>query len=123
MAPSLVERRWFPKSQPPTLQIAVALLYWNAVLLLLSGIIGLHFGPVALLALVADVAGGFGVANERRWGYVVALLAALLPFVGFFILSAHTYFGGGFLTLIFDVALVALLLHPMSRGYFKTWFR
>lgn len=125
MARPIVSRRWFPANQPQTLQIAVALLYWNAALTLIGGVFGLHFGPSAIFTLLADVAGAFGVANARRWGYYIAIVAALLPFaflIGAAALGGSLIFGGGFLTLVFDVALVALLLHPMSRGYVKTWF-
>ena len=75
---------------------------------------------------LTNVAGAFGVANERRWGYVVALVAAFLPLLLIaysVIFGGHSYLGGGLLTLIFDLALIALLLHPVSRGYFKIWFR
>src|SRR6185437_8389516 len=80
MARSVATRHWFPQHQPQTLQVAAALLYWNAFLTLIGGIFGLHFGVSALLTLLADVAGGFGVANARKWGYGVAIVAALLPF-------------------------------------------
>ncbi len=125
VASSMTLRQFFPTNQPQTLQIAVALLYWNAFLQVLSGLVGLHFGAGALLALLADVAGAYGVANARRWGYYVAIFAALLPFLLVLraaIFGGSTYFGGGVLTLVFDIALVALLLHPMSRGYVKSWF-
>ncbi|HVB05817.1 MAG TPA: hypothetical protein VNF07_06190 [Acidimicrobiales bacterium] len=121
MASRIVSRHWFPTHQPQTLQIAVALLYWNAFLLVVGGLF-LHFGPAALITLLADVAGGFGVANAKRWGYYVAVAAALFPFV---ILFRSLFTGGGLalnLTLIFDVALVALLVHPMSRSHVKVWF-
>lgn len=116
----LKERRWFPSSQPQTLQIAVALLYWNAALSLLVGLIARGFGLLELLVLGADVAGGYGIANERKWGYIVALVAAFLPLVLLIVVGG--LFTGGLLNLIFEIALVALLLHPMSRNYYKIWF-
>jgi hypothetical protein len=125
MASAVAPRRFFPQNQPQTLQIAVALLYWNTLLVLLSGLLGLHFAQGSLLSLLANVAGAFGVANERRWGYVVAIIAAFLPLVlilAVLAIGGHSYLGGGLLTLVFDIALVALLLHPMSRSYVKTWF-
>jgi hypothetical protein len=121
-----VERRFFSKDQPQTLQFAVILMYWNAGLAVISGILGLYFGPIALVSLLAYVAGAFGVANERRWGYRVALVAAFLPFVLVAISligGTHFHVGVGVLTFLFDLALVALLVHPMSREYEKVWFR
>lgn len=116
---SVTERRWFPAHQPQTLQIAVALLYWNAVLSLLFGLIQGGLGRLSLVLMVFEVIGGFGVANEKKWGYWVAVAAAFLPFA----LLAAGYFGASILTLLFEVALVALLLHPQSRSYYKIWFR
>jgi len=117
---SVEHRRWFPANQPQTLQIAVALLYWNAALSLLVGLLSGGFGRLELVVLGADVVGGFGIANERKWGYVVALVAAFLPLVLLFVVGG--LFAGGLLNLIFEIALVALLLHPMSRNYYRLWF-
>ncbi|HVC25513.1 MAG TPA: hypothetical protein VND23_07140 [Acidimicrobiales bacterium] len=116
---SLSERRWFPAHQPQTLQIAVALLYWNAVLSLLFGLFTGGYGRIGLVLVLLEVLGGLGVANEKKWGYWVAVVAAFFPFY----LLARGYLGGGLLTLLFEVALVALLLHPQSRSYYKIWFR
>lgn len=118
---SLQQRRWFPAGAPQTLQIAVVLLYWNAALSLLFGLVAGGFGLLELLLLGFDVAGAFGIANERKWGYVVAVVAAVLPLA--LLVAVGGLLGGGLLTLIFQIALVALLLHPMSRSYYKLWFR
>ena len=114
-------KRWFPTGQPQTLQIAVALLYWNAALSLLFGLVAGGLGLLELVVLAADVAGAFGVANERKWGYVVAVVAAFLPLA--LLIAIGGLFAGGLLNLIFQIALIALLLHPMSRSYYKLWFR
>ncbi len=117
----LTERRWFPTRQPQTLQIAVVLLYWNAFLSLIVGLITGGFGRLTLLLLLLDVAGAFGIANERKWGYITAIGAAFLPFI--LLIAIGGFFGGGLLSLIFQIALIVLLLHPMSRSYYKIWFR
>jgi uncharacterized membrane-anchored protein YitT (DUF2179 family) len=113
-------RRWTNPTQPQMLQIAVFLLYFNAVILALFGGI---FSPLGLPLIVGGAAGGFGIANERRWGYNVALAVAAVPFV--FLALALLY--GGFsinpISLLFDIALAALLLHPQSREYQRIWFR
>jgi hypothetical protein len=115
------DMRWYSQHQPQTLQIAVALLYWNAFLGVLFAVLEhSDVGARYLLVIIADAVGGFGIANERKWGYVVALIAA----IGTLVLLVTTGGAvGGLLNFIFEVALVVLLLHPMSRDYYKIWFR
>lgn len=120
MANSLTQRRWFPAHEPQTLQIACALLYWNAFISLLSGLIGGGIGRLFLVLLLVEVAGAYGVANERKWGYGLAILAAIAPLA---LLLIDGFPASAILQLLFDIALVALLLHPMSRNYVKIWFR
>lgn len=122
MARSAVERRWYSANQPQTLRIAVILLYWNAAIDLLFGIISGGAGLFLLLFVAANALGAFGVANERKWGYFVALLAAFAPFI-LLAVAGGGLFAGGIFGLIFEIALVVLLLHPMSRSYFRLWFR
>ena len=106
-------RQWTNPSQPQTLQIAVFLLYINAVFALLFA------RPFGLLFLAGGIAGGLGIAQEKRWGYGVALAVALLPFV---LLVRYGFGSESLIGLLFDVALVALLLHPQSREYQRIWF-
>jgi hypothetical protein len=114
--------RWFNQSLPQTLQIATMLLYFNAVLLLLSGA---FVGP-SLLLIAGFVAGGFGIANEKKWGYIVAIAAAavqvliVLVFAGLGQIFSNI---GLLLDFMFDVALFLLLVHPMSREYQRIWFK
>jgi hypothetical protein len=105
--------RWVDRSQPQTLMMATMILYINAVFSLLGG-----FG-LGLALAVGQVAAGLGIANEKKWGYWlgVALTALVVGWLVFFF-SFYAV-----LTLIFYVALLALLLHPQSRSYRKTWFR
>jgi hypothetical protein len=109
-------RQWTNPSQPQTLQIAVFLLYMNAVFAVLFGGLGSVYG---LMIIAGGVAGGFGIAQEKRWGYGVALAVALLPFV---LIIAGKALITGVIGLMFDIALVALLLHPQSREYQRIWF-
>ena len=112
-------RRWVNPTQPQTLQIAVFLLYLNGIFSLLFG--GL-FNTWGLLIIVGSVAAGYGIANERKWGYILGVAMALLPFV-LVIVTKSSPLSGGLLNLLFEVALVALLLHPQSRDYQRIWFR
>lgn len=115
-------RRWTNPAQPQTLQIGVFLLYINAVFTLLDL---LRSGaPAFLLLTVGGVTAGYGIANERRWGYTLGLVMAFLPFAW-----RWYYFGLGnvlstdALNLLFEIALVCLLLHPQSREYQRVWFK
>ena len=113
-------RRWTNPTQPQTLQIAVFLLYINAVFTALFGGLGSLIG----IALVAGgAAGGFGIANDKRWGYNLGLVMAFLPFVLRIALGGvGAILGGDIINTMFEIALVALLLHPQSREYQKIWF-
>jgi hypothetical protein len=113
-------RRWTNPSQPQTMQIAVFLLYARAVMLVLFGAVA--FLPYLGLA-VANAIGGFGIANEKKWGYALGVAAAFGP-----ALIRMAYGGPGAVLsrdpigLMFEIALIALLLHPQSRDYQRIWF-
>jgi fatty acid desaturase len=112
------DRKFVNQFQPQTLYIATMLLYINAVFDFLS------FSPFLMLVGVVMAAAGYGIANELRWGYSVALAVSVLRVVLLVLV-----FGGevlGFpliLTLLFDAALVGLLAHPQSREYQRIWFK
>ena len=106
-------------TQPQTLQIAVFLLYLNGIFTLLFGGI---FVPFGVLIIVGSVAAAYGIANERKWGYGLGVAMALLPFA-LIIANRSNPLNGGIINLLFEVALVALLLHPMSRDYQRIWFK
>lgn len=136
--------------QPQTLQIATWLLYLNGFFALLSvfdktgylGYIRFRFGLGLLIGLAVValyVVGGFLMANDRRLGYRLAVVAAFSPFVMRFIGVAdmQTHFdipisptdyilarplGGSLITFIFDAALAALLLHRQSREHQRIWY-
>ena len=135
-------RKWFDRVQPQTLQIATWLLYINGAFALVSALDGGDWigyaveskGFPGLLAAVGVVAscigGGFLMANDRRLGYRLALVAGFSPFVLRFWLTLD-WDGFGFIRrltgdntigFIFDVALCALLLHRNSRDHQRLWF-
>lgn len=114
-------RRWFNPHQPQTLQIAVILLYINAAFRVLFGAV---FTSLGLALTVAGVAAGFGIANERKWGYGVGIGVALAPFALVLLaLGIEGLFDMDPISLMFDIALVALLVHPQSREYQRIWFK
>lgn len=87
------------------------------------GLIGLVAGgyPLAELVPLALGAAGFGVANEKRWGYRLGVaLSGLNVLIDLYVLVL-----GGFvivLSLLFAVVLLALFLHSQSREYERIWF-
>jgi len=134
-------KRWFDRMQPQTLQIATWLLYLNgffALVDLIDGggylnVIRLRYTGGVLIGVISVAlyaAGGWLMANDRKLGYRLALVAALSPFV----LRLWAYQGipagvydkisdGSTLELLFDVALCAVILHPQSRQHQKIWYK
>ena len=137
----LDRRKWIDRMQPQTLQIATWLLYINGFFALVELIDGggvLHyfrqrytFGFLLGLAVVAlHVAGAFLMANERKFGWKLSVAAAVSPFVLTFVaytqLNApirYRLFGASLLSFAFDVAVLALLLHPQSKEHQRIWYQ
>ena len=140
-------RKWFDRMQPQTLQISTMLLYLNGFFALVSVIdqtdylgyirsrywFGLFFG-LAVVGLHAF--GGLLMANDRKLGYKFGIAAAFSPFVLRYwaysdlansmggTISLYSKISGGSTTsLIFEVALCALLLHTQSREHQRIWYR
>ena len=112
------ERRYVNQYQPQTLFMATILLYINAAFDVLS------FNPLLLLSGVLLAAGAYGIANERKYGYTLAVVIAVLRVILFLAIAGGDALGFPYIiTLMFDVALVALLLHPESREYHRIWFK
>ena len=106
--------------QPQTLYMGVILCYVQAVLALLSLSI---LSPLGLLITAGLAGGAFGIANEKKWGYLLAVATAvfqvlLLVALGPGLNNVHVLIELGF-----DVLLVVLLAHPMSRSYQRIWFK
>ena len=114
-------RRWVNQSQPQTLVIGVFLLYFNAV----YGVLAVLTGNISALQIAITagmVAGGYGIANERKWGYYLGVAMSFAPFL-LQIYYGINPLGVDLISLLFEVALVALLLHPQSRDYERIWFK
>ena len=76
--------------------------------------------------MAACAGSAYGIANEKRWGYRLGVVVAVLD------LALLVWAAGGLtevlrianlIPLMFAVALVVALLHPMSRDYQRIWFR
>jgi hypothetical protein len=127
--------RWTNQSQPQTLQISVFLLYANAfffVLDLFRARVSLldvaqaaPWGTLWVASMVGAVVAGRAIASERKWGYWLGVGVAVFPFA-FRILASRSVNGlvsADVITLLFEIALVALLLHTQSREYQRVWFK
>lgn len=132
---------WVNPRQPQTLYIAQILMYIRGGLaILFGGAIGsigsaelfgskLIAAVFLLLLTVGLIAAAFGIANEKRWGYRLGVIAAIAPLA----ITAYVLFpddlgdvvthGGTAVSVLFDIALLALLLHEQSREYQRIWFR
>jgi hypothetical protein len=115
----VAEHKWVDQTQPQTLQAAVILSYLNAAL---GVLFFLTYGAAISLALLVLAFAAFWVANERRWGYRLAVVAAIgyvvLQLISFFVIAGVS----GLLNLVVAGILLALLLHPQSREYERIWF-
>ena len=132
-------RRWINQSQPQTLLIAVYLLYLTGAFALLFGIdLGTHYFLVRLAHLgslggllrvalaAAYAAAGYGIANERKWGYYLGVAVAALPLIGDVALCIQyqiSPFRLDLINLLFQIAMFVLLVHPQSRSYERIWFK
>lgn len=120
-------RRFVNQSQPQPLYMATILLYIDAVMGLLLGSVYFYFGPIlGLLALIGLAAGAYGIANDQRWGYqlAVALTGVLVVVIMWIIVQdPGIIFSLQFLiAIVVPVAMFLLLIHPQSREYQKIWF-
>jgi hypothetical protein len=127
---------WLNPYLPQTLQISVIIAYFSAAFSLLGFLFPFMGGRLSLIEIIVmglAVLGAFGIANLRWWGYIIALFVAFLPFVlgivGSFVFD-YTIFEylasliapRNLISTIFNIAIVALLVHPMSRDYVKRNF-
>ncbi|HTN99355.1 MAG TPA: hypothetical protein VL068_01665 [Microthrixaceae bacterium] len=134
-------RRWYNPHLPQTLVIAQFLLYLDAafglIRLLSSGsnsiVTYTSIGRILFVsAIVMSVFGAHGIANEKKLGYQVAVAASFMPLLARVVLAAqasgvisnlgYVLFSGNVLYVLFEYALIALLLHPMSHNHQKIWF-
>lgn len=115
--------------------MAQILCYIDAVFMLLS-VLGGGRGIIyylLILSLVGFVYGAYGIANEMKRGYQIAILAACSPII-IRLLAAIMYgdgivgdfgfivLGSSFISALFEYALIGLLIHPMSREHQRIWF-
>ena len=120
-------RIWVNRHQPQTLYIAQLLMYFQGGLGLLFAVIGMRGLTLYSLVIAAGkLAAAFGIANEMRWAYKLGVVVAALPIVVLLLLAFTNdlrWLWADPLGLLFDIALLALLLHSHSRSYQRYWRR
>jgi hypothetical protein len=131
--PPIREARWTNPSQPQTLQIAVFLLYFQVAFFVLDLLRGVNYlaadafpwGPLLALSALGALLAGRGIASEAKWGYVIGIVVAFAPMILRVLItgSANAALSNDLINLMFEIALIALLLHPMSREYQRVWFK
>lgn len=148
----MASRRWINYGQPQTLQFATFLLYFEGVMRFISSFrepTPLRL-LVSLAVAILAIAGARGIANDQRSGFAMAVVGAFgsaimrllysidamrVPNLGFGLLDAVSNVTGfayvtdmfrtggtGIYGYIFEVTLIALLLHRQSTTFRKIWF-
>jgi hypothetical protein len=120
---AMQQRRWLNPAQPQTLQIAVFLFYANSFFIILALLLNADLPLIYIGIFVGQVAAGWGIANEMKWAYYLGLAMAVLPFAIRFYYFSNPFSGTGLISLMFEIALIALLVHPQSRDYQRIWFK
>jgi hypothetical protein len=88
---------------------------------------------LGLAGIAAYIYGAYGIANSEKRGYQIAILASFLPLIRrvvLVVLDGSSIFGDlryifladNILNVMFEYALIGLLLHPMSRNHEKAYF-
>ncbi len=116
---------WVNRHQPQTLYIAQLLMYFQGGLGVLFMVIGARSLTVYSLVIAAGkLTAAFGIANEMRWAYKLGVVVAALPILVLLLLAVTDDVGWLWvepLGLLFDIALISLLLHSQSRSYQRYW--
>lgn len=135
------QRRFYDPHLPQTLVIAQILLYMNAVFggiaILQVGLGSFAYPTIGKILLATSVAtqalGAYGIANGKKIGYQIAVLAAFMPIISRLVsvllirasIVRHLWFivlGDNILNALFQFALIALLLHRDSHDHQRLWF-
>ena len=113
--------QWFNRNLPQTLVNAQMLCYISGVLNILQGALYSSYGFLFTIGLIG---GAFGIANEKKWGYGLALVtAAFLILLPFYFVGFGAFHARNIVNLMFDIALFCLLAHPDSRNHQKIYFK
>jgi hypothetical protein len=114
--------RWIDRTQPGRLVQGTMMLYITAAFDVLNAVTVPGLAPLFLLLAAGKVGGGYGIANEKKIGYIAGTAAACLAVVlSLFLLPGSPVFG--LIGLAIDAWVASLLLHESSRHYQRIWFK
>lgn len=141
----LDSRKWFDRMFPQTLAIATWLLYIDGAFALLrfldrTDMVGFlratggFYSLFALASTLSYIAAGFLMANGKLLGWYLGIFASFSPMISRFLIAGAwsdtvdytlrwRITGNDTVGFLFEAALVALLLHSMSRTHVRRWFR
>lgn len=91
-----------------------------------SGTIDLANNLGLFLVAIGGAAAGYLISNEKKAGYYLGLAVAGLPLLTRVLIGVRFGMSHLFddpLGLMFEVAMLALLLHEQSRNYIRIWFK
>ncbi len=77
-----------------------------------------------LAIVVGGVAAGYLISNEKKIGWFVGIAVGAMPLVTTLLIKLR--FGVldmSLVSLMFAIALIALILHEQSRNYVRIWFK
>ncbi len=119
-------KRWVDNSQPQTLYIAQILLYIQGIFAVLATISILPtLDWYSAVIAVASLAAARGIANSRRWAWKLGVIAAAIPLLAVLLLTlteTTRWLWANPVRLMFDIALMALLVVRSSREYQRHFF-
>lgn len=124
------ETKWIDLHQPQTLVNACYLLYFTAAFYLFYLVLGRAGAGLELVVTLGGAAGAYGIANEKKVGWIVAIVCSVIGlvlsvFFTYLIFTAGTTSDAiwSLIGLGFAIAKVVLLLHRDSRAYARIWFK
>jgi|TARA_B100000959_G_scaffold255192_1_gene287389 uncharacterized membrane protein (UPF0136 family) len=93
------------------------------MLLYIEGLFNLVRGTELMFIGLAMFPAAYAIANDKRWGWRLGVgAAALAVLLRLTSIVSHGFTPIVLLILVFPVALLALLVHPISREYQRVWF-
>ncbi len=77
-----------------------------------------------IVAVVGGAAAGYFISNEKKYGWYLGIAVAVMPLLTTLLIQLR--FGvldSNLINIMFDIALIALILHDQSRNYVRIWFK
>ena len=115
--------RWIDKTQPGRLVQGTQMLYLSAAFDVFAAFLnGGSFALVFIVLAVLKAGGGYGIANEKKLGYLAGCTGACLTVLLDLVLLVGSPVLG-LISLAIAVWIASLILHDSSRSYARIWFK